>query len=97
MTRSASTTVLSALTISLVFSLGGGAASAKQLKAKILTPPPAGPSGFATRGGGGQSALLTEKCSYGNDYLSHCTVYKEDGSKYGEYCVDNNKKVIACP
>jgi hypothetical protein len=81
---------------SAILVLLNGTASAQQFKAKIFNPPPAGPSGLATNGGG-HSALLTEKCSYGNDYLSHCTVYKEDGSKYGEYCVDNNGKTIRCP
>jgi len=92
MTRLASMAVVSAILISL----GASAGSAKQLKAKIVSPPPAGPTGLATRAPQ-TSAILTENCSYGNDYLSHCTVYKEDGSKYGEYCVDNNGKTISCP
>ncbi len=90
--RFTSMAVLSALFMSLG---SNGAVSAKQLKAMTVLPP-AGPTGLATRGGN-HSALLTEKCTYTNDYVSHCTVYKEDGSKYGEYCVDNNGQTISCP
>ncbi len=91
-------TILRAAMPALAMATIIGPVAAQNLAAPFAPPQPPRPGAFASAAGDNTSALLTEQCQFTNDMISVCTVYKEDGSKYGQYCIDGGSdRQVPCP